>query len=67
MIVINISKKKRIITFLKLLIVFSVSSYIFDYVFRPSNIDLSRNISIAVGFAFGISFVDLLIFKDDKK
>jgi len=64
---INISKKKRIITFLKLFIIFSISSYIFDFVFRPSNIDVSRNISIAIGLAFGISFVDLLIFKDDKK
>ena len=34
-----------------------------DYFFRPSKIDLSKNVSIAFGLAFGGSFMDIIFLK----
>lgn len=51
--------RKRLLKFIALLILFSVSNYIFDYFFRPANMDLFRAFSIALGLAFGISFIDV--------
>ncbi len=55
--------KKRLFKFFVLFIVFGASNYVFDYAFRPSNIDLLRNFSIALGLAFGISFIDVTLKK----
>lgn len=55
--------KVRLFMFVMSFILFSVSAYIFDYLFKPAKINLDRNISIAFGVAFGISFFDLLLSK----
>lgn len=50
----------RLFKFLISFIVFSILGYIFDYVFRSSNADLFRVLSIAFGLAFGTSFTDVI-------
>lgn len=55
--------KKRIYKFIIYFILFGTLNYISDYFFRPSEIDLVRNFSIALGLAFGISFIDIIFIK----
>ncbi|MFZ5967700.1 MAG: hypothetical protein ACOYVK_11090 [Bacillota bacterium] len=53
--------KKRLLKFIALFILFAALNCVFDYVFRPLKIDLFREISIALGLAFGISFIDVTL------
>lgn len=55
--------RKRVFKFVILFIFFGSLNYIFDYFFRPSNIDLLREFSVALGLAFGISFLDIIFLK----
>ncbi|AKA68176.1 hypothetical protein [Clostridium scatologenes] len=55
--------RKRFFSFFILFVVFGALNYTFDYIFRPSSINLFRNISIALGLAFGISFSDVVLKK----
>lgn len=55
--------RKRLFKFIALFILFGTLNYILDHVFRPSNIDLFREFSIALGLAFGISFIDVTFLK----
>lgn len=55
--------KGRLFKFIALFILFGVLNYVFDYAFRPSNIDLFREFSIALGLAFGISFISITLYK----
>lgn len=55
--------RKRLFKFIVLFILFGSLNYIYDYVFRHSNIDLFREFSIAFGSAFGISFIDVTFLK----
>lgn len=55
--------RKRVFKFLILFISFGSLNYIFDYFFRPVNIDLLREFSVALGLAFGISFLDVAFLK----
>lgn len=55
--------KKRLIKFFTVFIIFSALNYGLDYFFRPEKIDLLRQFSIAFGLAFGISFIDVTLFK----
>ncbi|NMM63752.1 hypothetical protein HBE96_13935 [Clostridium sp. P21] len=57
--------KKRLFKFFILFIVFGALNYVFDYIFRSSNVDLFRNFSIALGLAFGISFIDITLKKKE--
>ncbi len=59
--------KKRLIKFFAVLILFGTLNYGFDYLFRPDKIDLFRQFSIAFGSAFGISFIDVTLFKKEDK
>ncbi|MDS1030050.1 hypothetical protein RDV78_06020 [Bacillota bacterium LX-D] len=59
--------RKRLFKFIALFILFGSLNYIFDYVFRPSNIDVFREFSIALGLAFGISFIDVTFLKKKEK
>lgn len=52
----NKTKKKKIVMFSIYFISGSFLNFIFDYLFRPDNIDLLRNISISFGLSFGIVF-----------
>jgi len=55
--------RKRLFKFIAVFILFGALNYGFDYVFRPSNIDLFREFSIALGLAFGGSFIDVTFLK----
>lgn len=55
--------KERLLKFIALFILFGALNYAFDYAFRPSKIDLFREFSIAFGFTFGISFIDITLFR----
>ena len=58
--------RKRLFKFIASFVLLGVVNYIFDYFFRPSNIDLFRAFSIALGLAFGISFIDVIFLKKEK-
>lgn len=72
MTIINIRKlerrdlKKRVFTFAKSFILFSVLNYICNY-FKISNSGLLNAISIAFGGAFGIAFWDVVFLKKKEK
>jgi hypothetical protein len=55
--------RKRLFKFIALCVLFGGLNYGLDYVFRPSNIDLFREFSIALGLAFGASFIDIAFLK----
>ena len=57
---------KRMIIFIIIFVILGTSNYFFDFVFRPSKVDLLRELSIAFGLAFGISFTDIIFFKKSK-
>jgi len=52
--------------FLAMFALFGFLNYGIDYFLRPSNINLLRELSIALGFAFGLLFTDI-IFKREKE
>ncbi|WP_176718882.1 hypothetical protein [Caloranaerobacter ferrireducens] len=54
---------KRLLKFISLFILLGALNYGFDYVFRPSNVNLYREFSIALGVAFGITFIDVIFKK----
>lgn len=58
--------RKRIVKLILLFVAFAALNYSFDYIFRHSNIDLFRDFSIALGLAFGISFVDVSFLKKNN-
>ncbi len=66
MIYVKETVKKRVINCIKLSILFTFSNIIFDYFFRPSNIDLSRSISIGVGVSIGVNFFNGIFLKKGK-
>lgn len=51
--------KRRLCKFISLFIIFGALNYGIDYIFRHSNINLFRELSIALGLAFGLSFIDV--------
>jgi hypothetical protein len=59
--------RKRLFKFIALFILFSALNYIYDCVFRHSNIDLFRVFSSAAGLAFGISFIDVTLLKKERE
>lgn len=59
--------KGRLFKFISLFILFGALNYVFDYAFRPSNIDLFREFSIAIGLSFGISFISITLHKRETE
>lgn len=55
--------RKRVIKFITSFILLSTLGLAFDYILRPTNIDLIRSFSIAFGLAFGIAFTEVIFFK----
>ncbi|MEG0775011.1 hypothetical protein [Clostridium sp.] len=51
--------RKRLFTFIALFILYGASNYGLNYFFRPSNLDLLKSFSSALGLAFGITFIDV--------
>lgn len=58
--------RKRLVRFIALFILFGASNYSLNYFFRPSNIDLYKSFSSALGLAFGITFIDVTFLKNKK-
>lgn len=56
--------RKRIVKFVSLLILFTAVNYCFDYIVRPTEIDLLKNASTSLGISFGISFFDIVFSKN---
>lgn len=54
---------KRMFKFITLFILFGSLNFIFDYIFRPSEIDLLRELSTSLGVSFVISFIDVIFLK----
>lgn len=57
--------RTMVFKFIALFILLGTINFIFDYVFRPTKIDLVREFSISIGLAFGITFLDVTIFKKE--
>lgn len=55
--------RRSLFKFVTVFVLFGALNYGFDYFFRPSNIDLFREFSIAFGMAFGIAFIDVIFLK----
>jgi amino acid transporter len=58
--------RKRLLKFIIYFILFGVINFIFDYFFRPTNIDLFREFSTPFGFALAVSFYDIIAFSKKK-
>jgi len=58
--------RKRLFGFIILFVSFGTSNYILDYIFRPDNISLFREFSIALGVAFGVTFADVTFLKKNR-
>jgi hypothetical protein len=58
-----IDLRKRLIKFITLFVLYGALLYIFDLVFRHSNIDLVKDVVIAFGVAFASSFIDVIFLK----
>jgi len=65
MIYIKVTKGK-VITCIKSSVLLTFLNFLFDYFFRPSNIDLVRNISVAVGVSVGVVFFSTIFDKKEK-
>ena len=55
--------RKRLLKSIVLFISFGVLNYVFDYFFRPSNMNSFREFSVALGLSFGITFTDAILLK----
>lgn len=68
--IVNVRKFKwayirtSIFKFIALFILLSAITYTFDYIMRPSKIDLLRIFSNSLGLSFGIAFFDIVFFKE---
>lgn len=58
--------RKKILQFVCLFILFSLTSYLFNYFFLPSHKDFTFSFT-ALGFAFGLSFLDVPTLSQTKK
>lgn len=58
--------RKRLFKFISLFILFGALNYVFDYILRPSHINLAKELSIAFGLAIGGSFTDILFLEKNK-
>ncbi|WP_123054362.1 hypothetical protein [Clostridium sp. JN-1] len=58
--------RKRLFKFFAMLILFGTLNYAFDYVYRPSKIDLLREFSTALGVVFGWCFIDITFLKNKE-
>lgn len=62
-----VEMRKRISGFIIYSILLGTSGYVLDKVYRPSDVDLLREFSIAFGLSFGFSFIDLIFFNKKAK
>lgn len=50
--------RKRLYLLIIIFVLNSIVNFLFDYIFRPSDIDILRNISVALGISIGVTFGD---------
>ena len=68
-IVVNLKKSKdknivkRLTRFIMIFLLVGIFNYILDKIFTPSDINLVKNFSIALGLAIGVSFFDIILLK----
>jgi hypothetical protein len=53
--------RKRLLKFIILFVIIFGSLICFDFIFRPSQIDIYKGLFIALGSSFSISFLDIII------
>lgn len=58
--------RKRLFKFITLFILISATTYILKYIFRPSDIDVF-DFGTPLGLALGLSFFDLMFFKEKNE
>ena len=58
--------RKRIFKFITFFILLSILNYVFDYIIRPSTIDLFNIFSTSAGLSFGIAFFDIILLKEER-
>lgn len=70
--IINLRKLKWIVIrkcfykFIILFVSFSILYYLLDYILRRDNISLYRELSHALGLAFGLAFIDITFLKKNQ-
>ncbi len=71
-IVVNFKKSKdknivkRLTRFIMIFLLVGIFNYILDKIFTPSDINLVKNFSIALGLAIGVSFFDVILLKNKE-
>lgn len=55
--------KVSIVKFINILLLFTAITYGFDYLVRPTEINLVRNFSTSLGLSFSIAFFDIIFLK----
>lgn len=55
--------KVSIVKFISILLLFTAITYGFDYLVRPTEINLVRNFSTSLGLSFSIAFFDIIFLK----
>lgn len=56
--------KVSIVKFISILLLFTAITYGFDYLVRPTEINLVRNFSTSLGLSFSIAFFDIIFLKE---
>lgn len=56
--------KVSIVKFISIILLFTAITYGFDYLVRPTEIDLVRNFSTSLGLSFSIAFFDIIFLKE---
>lgn len=57
---------KRLTRFIMIFLLVGIFNYILDKIFTPSDINLVKNFSIALGLAIGVSFFDVILLKNKE-
>lgn len=71
-IVVNLKKSKdknivkRLTRFIMIFLLVGIFNYILDKIFTPSDINLVKNFSIALGLAIGVSFFYVILLKNKE-
>jgi amino acid transporter len=58
--------RKRLFKFIIYFVLIGVINFIFDYIFRPTKINLFREFSTPFGFALAVSFFDIIALSKKK-
>ena len=59
--------KVSLVKFISILLFLTAINYGFDYLVRPTEINLIRNFSTSLGLSFGLAFFDIIFLKEKNK